>query len=66
MTPKILSSCHPVGQPDSMTRSYLVTLCSALPRARVRDAAVPPEHGRMDSARHVIGRHVIQGNVFDL
>jgi len=26
MIPKILSSCHPVGQPDSMTRSYLVTL----------------------------------------
>ena len=26
MTPKILSSCHSVGQPDSMTRSYLVTL----------------------------------------
>ena len=32
MTPKILSSCHLVGQPDSMTRSYLVTLFSmALP-----------------------------------
>jgi hypothetical protein len=32
MTPKILSSCHPVGQPDSMTRSYLVTLrvCQSL------------------------------------
>jgi len=28
MTPKILSSCHPVGQPDSTTRSYLVTLRS--------------------------------------
>jgi len=26
MTPKILSSCHPVGQPDSMTISCLVTL----------------------------------------
>ena len=26
MTPKILSSRHLVGQPDSMTRSYLVTL----------------------------------------
>ena len=39
MTPRILSSCHPVGQPDSMTRSYLVTLtlsrkvdeCKSLP-----------------------------------
>ena len=28
MTPKILSSCHAVGQPDSMTRSYLFTLQS--------------------------------------
>ena len=26
MTPKILSSRHPVGQPDRMTRSYRVTL----------------------------------------
>jgi hypothetical protein len=26
MTPKILSSRHPVSQPESMTRSYLVTL----------------------------------------
>ena len=26
MTPKFLSSCHPVGQPDSMTISYLITL----------------------------------------
>ena len=31
MTPKILSSCYPVGQPDSMTTSYLFTLLPTKP-----------------------------------
>jgi hypothetical protein len=45
MTAKILSSCHPVGQPDSMTRSYLVTLKAPMVstlEAKLRRTAFKP------------------------
>jgi len=43
MTPKILSSCHPVGQPDNVTRSYIITLAGPWVKEPDRGARVTAE-----------------------
>ena len=55
MTPKILSSCHPVGQPDSINISYLVTLPYALTLY----------HDGPDITSHVVLNNIDHGSMND-